>query len=33
MDFQTRKLNLIQELLQLGNEEAATDLEKILKND
>jgi hypothetical protein len=31
MDLQTRKLNLIQELLQVGNEEIVAKLEKILK--
>ena len=33
MDLQTTKLNLIQELLRVGNEEVVTKSEKILKTD
>ena len=33
MDLQTRKLNLIQDLLQVGNEEVVAKLEMILKTD
>jgi hypothetical protein len=33
MDLQTRKLNLIQELLHVGNEEIVTKLEKILRTE
>jgi len=33
MDLQTRKLNLIQELLRVGNEEVVSKLEKILKTE
>jgi chemotaxis protein CheY-P-specific phosphatase CheC len=33
MDLQTRKLNIIQELLQVGNEEVVTKLEKVLKTE
>jgi hypothetical protein len=33
MDLQTRKLNLIQELLHVGNEKVVTKLEKILKTE
>lgn len=33
MDLQTRKLNLIQELLQVGNEKVVTKLEKIFKTE
>jgi hypothetical protein len=33
MDLQTRKLNLIQELLHVGNEEVVTKLEKILRTE
>jgi hypothetical protein len=33
MDLQTRKLNLIQDLLHVGNEEVVTKLEKVLKTE